>query len=108
MAENPSTSSFILFPSSNVLIRIVPNQIGNESTVRYIGGFWNTFNLIEAMHVFGNTSMHAHNFFIDQCNQRHVVKALIKCLPESNFVAPLDFVEETVDSCDALAFVVTS
>ena len=60
------------------------------------------------MHVLSNTSMHAHNFLVNKCNQRHMVEALIESLPESNFVSSLDFVEETVDSGYGLAFVVTS
>ena len=60
------------------------------------------------MHVLSNTSMHAHNFLVNKCNQRHMVEALIESLPESNFVSSLDFVEETVDSGNGLAFVVTS
>jgi hypothetical protein len=52
--------------------------------------------------------MHTHNFLIDKSNQWQVVEALIKCLPESNFVSSLDFIKETVNSGDGLAFVVTS
>ena len=37
-----------------------------------------------------------------------MVEALIESLPETNFVSSLDFVEETVDSGNGLAFVVTS
>ena len=60
------------------------------------------------MHVLSNTSMHAHNFLVNKCDQRHMVEALIESLPKTNFVSSLDFVEEAVDSGYGLAFVVTS
>ena len=52
--------------------------------------------------------MHAHYLFVNQSHERHVVKALVECLPKTEFVPSLYLVEETVDSGDGLAFVVTS
>jgi len=60
------------------------------------------------MHVLRNTSMHAHNFLVNKSNKRHVVKAGVKCLPETNFIPSLNFIKEPIDSCDCLAFVIAS
>jgi hypothetical protein len=108
VTEDPATSSFILLPVSDVLVWIVPDNVGNESVIRNISWFLNTFNLLETMHVLGNTTMHTHNFFINKCDQRHVVEASVEGLPETNLVSSLYLVEETVDSCDGLGLVVTS
>ena len=37
-----------------------------------------------------------------------MVETCVELLPETNFVSSFYFVEETVDSCDSLGFVVTS
>jgi hypothetical protein len=60
------------------------------------------------MHVFGEASVHAHNLFIDQGYERHVVKAVVECLPKRNFVSSFDFIEESIDSSNCLTFMVSS
>ena len=60
------------------------------------------------MHVLSDSSMHTHNFLVNESYQWHVIKALIKRLPKTNFVSSLDFIEETINSSNGLGFVVTS
>jgi hypothetical protein len=51
--------------------------------------------------------MHTHNFLVNQGNEWHMIEALEKLLPKCDFVPPLDFVKESIDSCDGLALVVS-
>jgi hypothetical protein len=60
------------------------------------------------MHVFTEATMHAHNLFINECDQWHVVEAIIEKLPECNFVASLDLVEESINAGNSLTLVVTT
>ena len=52
--------------------------------------------------------MHAHDLLVDQGDQGHVVEAGVELLPQPNFVAALDFVEEAVNARDGLALVVAA
>mgnify|MGYP000939168349 CR=1 FL=1 len=107
-SKDPSTTSFIFFPVSNVFIGIIPKQIRDKPTIWDISGLWNLFDLLEAMHVFAEASMHAHNLFINEGHQGHVVEAVVEQLPQRNFVSPLDFVEEPVNPGNGLALVVAT
>ena len=52
--------------------------------------------------------MHTHDFFVDQCNQWHMIERVVESLPQRYFITSLDLVEEPVDPGDSLALVVTS
>jgi hypothetical protein len=73
-----------------------------------VSRFWNLLNLLKTMHFFSNTTMHAHNFFVYECYQWHVIEAIIELLPESNFISSFDLVKESVNSCNSLSFVISS
>jgi hypothetical protein len=60
------------------------------------------------MHVFRDTTMHAHNFLIDQGHKRDMVKAVTESLEQRDLVPSLDLVEEAVDPCDSLTLMVSS
>jgi hypothetical protein len=105
--KDPTTSTFILLPISHILIGVVPKKISDKSRIRNISRLGNLLDLFERMHVFREASVHAHNFFVDQGNERHVVKAVEECLPKCNFVSPFDFIKESIDSGNSLTFVVS-
>ena len=60
------------------------------------------------MHVLRYSTMHAHDFFINPGNERHVIKAVEELLPERKFISSFDFVEETINSSDRLRLVISS
>jgi hypothetical protein len=60
------------------------------------------------VHVFAEASVHAHDLFVNEGDQRHMVKAIIELLPERDFVPSLDFVKEPINTRDGLTFVVSS
>ena len=51
--------------------------------------------------------MHAHNFLINQCDKWHIIEAIIKLLPKFNVISSFDFIEESIQSCDCLTFMIT-
>lgn len=107
-AEDVAASSLVLLPVSNVVVWVVPQKVGYDSLVGDIGWLGKTFHLFEAMHVFGNASVHAHDLLVDQGHQGHVVEAVDKLLEERYFVPSLDLVEKAVNPGDGLALVVAS
>ena len=107
-AEDIAASSLVLLPVSDVIVGVVPQKVGYDSLVGDIGWLGKTFHLLEAMHVFRNASVHAHDLLIDQGHQGHVVEAVHKLLEERYFVPSLDLVEKPVNPGDGLALVVAS
>ncbi len=50
--------------------------------------------------------MHAKNFVVNKCSNRHAVKNVLKLFPDSNAVLAIAFVVEPINSVDLPAFVV--
>jgi len=82
LAKHPSTTSFTLFPVSHIFIRVIPEQISNQSRVWDISRLRKLFDLVEAMHVFAEATVHAHDLFIDKGYKRQVVEAIVEGLPK--------------------------
>ena len=101
-AEHKPTASLIFFPAMGIFIWVIPEEVGDETTVWYVGGFRNFLYLIEATHIFGDTTVHAHDLFINKGNKWHVVETIPEGLPKSNFVSSLNLVEKSIDSGDSL------
>ena len=107
-AENITTSTFIFFPIFCILIRIIPKQISNETTIRNVCRFCNLLNLFKRGHVFWNSTMHTHNFFINECHYGHMIETIVELLPQSHFISSLNLIKKSVKTCDSLTFVVSS
>jgi len=107
-SKDVAASSFVLLPVFDVLVGVVPDQVCHQSRVGNVGWLWDLVNLLEAMHVFAESSVHAHDLLIDESHQGHVVEARVELLPQVDLVPPLDLVEEPVDARDGLALVVAS
>jgi hypothetical protein len=60
------------------------------------------------MHIFRNSSVHAHDFLIDQSDERDMVEAIAESLKQCNFISSLDFIEKAINSSDGLTFVISS
>ena len=52
--------------------------------------------------------MHAHYFFVDQCNEWHMIETVVERLPQGNLIPSLDLIKEPIHSCDGLTLVVSS
>ena len=52
--------------------------------------------------------MHAHDFLVHEGDERHVVEAIVECLPEGELVPSLDLIKEAVNAGDGLTFVITA
>ena len=101
-SENKSTASLVLFPVTGIFFRVIPEEVSNESAIWYISGLRDMLYLLEAMHVFRDTTVHTHDLLIDKGYQRHVVEAIPECLPEINSIPSLNFIEKSIDSGDSL------
>jgi hypothetical protein len=60
------------------------------------------------MHVLGDTTVHAHNFLINQSHQRNVVEAVTEGLEQRDFIPSLNLIEKAIDPSDSLTLMVSS
>lgn len=101
-AENESAASLVLLPVPGVLVGVVPEQVGNQAAVRNIRWLGDLLDLLEAVHVLRDTSVHTHDLLVDQGYQWHVIKAIPELLPEWDLVPSLDLVKESINPGDGL------
>ena len=73
-AEHVTTATFILLPVSDLIVGIVPKQVGHETLIRNVRWLRYTLYLLEAVHVHRNTAVHTHNLLVDKRHERHVVE----------------------------------
>lgn len=67
--------------------------------------------MVELLHkyeLWGEASVHAKNFIVDQGSNRHAVKNVLELLPDSNAVAPLAFVVKPINAIDLPALMVAA
>ena len=60
------------------------------------------------MHVFGNATVHTHDFFVNESYEWHMIEAIIELLPQFDQVPPLNFVEKSINSRNSLTLMVSS
>ena len=67
--------------------------------------------MVELLHknkLGGEASMHAKNFFVDQCSDGHAVKYVLELFPDSNAIAALAFVVKSINAIDLPALVIAA
>ena len=105
-AENLSATSLIFIPVGNVFTWVVPEELRDNHVVRYFSRLLNIFDVLEALDILGDATVHTQDAGVDQGCQRYMVKAVNKLGPKRNFVSPLDLIEEAILLCDCFTFVV--
>jgi hypothetical protein len=106
--EDERHTTIILSPASNVLVWICPEEVANHSCVWHISGTNKTSDLVEVGDFWRKTSMHAHDFLVNESTYWHAVEDVTESLPHLDIVSSLTLVIETVDSSNGSTFVVAS
>ena len=60
------------------------------------------------MHVFGNATVHTHDFFVNESYEWHMIEAIIELLPQFDQIPPFNFVEKSIYSGNSLTLMVSS
>mmetsp|Transcript_23280 Transcript_23280/g.38919 ORF Transcript_23280/g.38919 Transcript_23280/m.38919 type:complete len:232 (-) Transcript_23280:380-1075(-) len=106
--EGVRNSSVVLAPPLNVLVRVRPQQIAQQSSVRHIRRTRDLLNLLQRLQVWREASMHAQDLLIHQRGHRQAVEAVCERLPEANVVAALALVVKPIDAVDRSTLMVAS
>jgi hypothetical protein len=80
-AESVGDTSVIVTPTLDIFIGICPEQITQQTCIRYISRPWNLFDLLQTPEFRRKSSMHAQNLLINEGSDRQAVKAICECLP---------------------------
>lgn len=106
--EDERDAAIIFFPTRNVLVWVSPKQVTDETSVRNVGRAHKPTYLIHVGNFWGETTMHADDFFIDETTDGHTVEHVTELLPQLDVVAPLTFVVEAINPGDGSAFVIAT
>ena len=98
----------VFAPPVNLLVRIGPEEIAEQTRIRYIRRSDNTFDLIQAGEFRTETTMHAENLFVNDSCRRKAIKAVRESLPELDTKTPFAFVVKAVDTIDGGTLMVSS
>lgn len=101
-------TAVVLGPARDVLVRIRPEQVAQETRVGHISGPHHATNLLHALQVGRETTMHCEDLFVDDCCNWQAVEAVGKCLPELDVEASLAFIVKSVNAIDTCTLVVTT
>lgn len=107
-AKGERDTTLVLSPSINILIRVRPEKIAEETSIWDISWTHNVSDLVHRMEIGRKTTMHTKDLFIDNSSNRETIEAIGKEFPELDGEPPLAFIVETVNSVDAGTLVVSA
>lgn len=107
-AKGERDTTFVLSPTTNILIRVRPEQITKQTSIRDIRRTHDRSNLVKRVQVRRKSTMHTKDLLINNSSNRQAIKAISKDPPELNRESPLALVVEAVDAVDTGTFVVAA
>lgn len=107
-SERKRYTTVVLRPPRNILVRVRPQKITQQTSVRHIRRSHHAADLLHALKIRRQTTMHRENLFINDCSNRKTVEAVCECLPQLNVESALAFVVEAVDTVDTGTLVVAA
>ena len=109
LSEDVAHASVIQSPTRRQLVlRIGPENVAQKAIVGNDAGTLDLLDLGQRSEVWRQSTMHADDAIIDQGGDGKVLEALREGFPETNVVATLALVVETVNFVDVVGFVVPS
>lgn len=107
-AEGVGDAPVVLAPAADVGVGIGPEEVTQEALVGDVHGPLDGFDLVEALHVRRQPSVHAEDLVVDDRRHGQTVEAVGEYLPEADAESALALVVEAVDSVDRGTLVVSS
>jgi hypothetical protein len=108
LSKGERHTSVVFSPTLHVLVRVTPEEVAEESGVWNVGGPHDALDLFEGVEFRGKSSMHAENLFVNKGGNGQAVETVGEGLPDTDVVASLALVVESVDSVNGGALVVAS
>lgn len=84
--KNKTDPSLVLVPSLNAFLRVRPKQIAQKPLIRHFDWPYYFQDLLKALKLGTEPSMHTHNFLIDQSTYRHDIEDIWKEFPKFKIV----------------------
>ncbi len=92
-SESKRYTPVALRPSNNIFVRIRPHEVAEKPSVGNVGGSRDAFDIVEVRQVWGQTSVHADDLFVDNGTHRKTVKGVRKRFPKFDVVSPFAYIE---------------
>jgi hypothetical protein len=107
-AKSERNTTVVLAPASNVLVRIGPKEITQETAVGDISRPHDATNLLHGIQVRAQTTVHGEDLLVDDSGDGKAVEAVGESLPELDVVTTLALIVEAVNTVDRSALVVAT
>ncbi len=107
-AEGERDAAVVLAPARNVLVRVAPEQVAEQTLVGHVCGSHDAADLLHGLQVGREATVAAEDLLVDDGRHGQTVEAVGEGLPELDVVAALALVVEAVDAVDAGALVVAA
>jgi len=108
LSEGKTDTSIIFTPSLHIFVRVWPEEVAEETSVRDVSGSHNSLDLIQTTELWGESSVHAQDFLVNEGSNGEAVEAVSEGFPEFDVVSSLALVVEAVNTVDGGALVVSS
>jgi uncharacterized protein YacL (UPF0231 family) len=106
--EGEGDTTVRLTPTNKTLIRVRPEEIADQTSISDIAGTNDLLDLVHNSEFRGQATVAAEDFFVDDAGDGEAVEGVGEGLPELDVVAAFALIEETIDTVDGSALVVTS
>lgn len=106
--ERERDASIVLTPARDVLVRIGPEKIAEETLVGHVGRSHDASDLLHGLQVGREAAVAAEDLLVDDGCHGQAVKAVGERLPQLDVVASFALVVEAVDAVDRCALVVAA
>jgi hypothetical protein len=108
LTEGERDTSVIFTPTLDILIRIWPQEIAEETGIRNICGSHNSLNLLERAELGAESTVHTKYFLINNSSNREAIETISESFPQLDIVAALALVIKTIDSVNGCTLVISS
>jgi hypothetical protein len=106
--EGEGDSSVVLPPAYDVFVRVGPQQIAQQASVRDVRGTHDALDLFHILQLWAKPAVHAEDLFVYDGRNWQAVEAVSEGLPQLNIVPPLALVVESIYSVNRCALMIAS
>ena len=108
LSEGKTDTTIIISVVLNATLWVGPQQIAEKSRVWHISRSHNILDLVQVFELGTQTAVHAEDLLVDQSSHGKAIKDVTEHAPESDRVAALALIVETIDAIDLGALVIAS
>ena len=108
LAERKTDSPVALTPTANVRLRVRPQQITQEASIRNVSRSWDFTQLLQTLQLRRQPRVDTQDLVLDDRAEGQAVEHLVERFPDTRVVSPFAFIIEPVDTVDWRCLVIAT